>query len=199
MVLMQNDVQNRQQIFNEEFLPHADALYNFAYNFVRSEDDANDLVQETFIKAFDKAASYAVGSNARAWLFTILKNTFINDYRKRERRPRQVELEDHSSFHGDSDSTDLSGFTDLRTEIFADLLGDEATRAFEALSEDSREVILLSVLEDFKYEEVAEIMDLPIGTVRSKLFRAKNALKAQLADYAADSFGIRDVRGAKNK
>ena len=199
MVLMANKADEREALFNDEILPHADALANFAYNLTRSEADADDLLQETLIKAFRAIHSYQQGSNARAWLFKIMKNAFINDYRKRERRPRQVDYEEVTTFHNEEGSGPLTSYVDMRDDIFDLLLGDEATRAFQSLSEDNRTVILLCIMEDFKYEEAAEIMGIPVGTVRSKLFRAKDALKSKLVRYAEKTYGIRDVRGDKNK
>ena len=199
MVLLANTAAANEALFNRELLPHADSLKAFAYSLTRSEADADDLVQETFIKAFRAIHSYEQGSNARAWLFKIMKNAFINDYRKRERRPRQVDYEEVTNFHREEGTGNLSSYVDPREEVFGMLLGDEATRAFDQLSADGQQVILLCVMENFKYEEAAELMGVPVGTVRSKLFRAKDALKAKLGNYAAHEYGIRDVRGTKNK
>jgi len=182
-----------EKIFNDEFLPHADALYNFAYYLVYNEDDANDLVQETFMKAFRFVDKYEVGSNARAWLFKILKNGFINQYRKKSKRPTEVDFEDITNFHdGDSDSN-LAGFEDLRTEMFEHMLGDEVTNAINSLSLPYRTVVLLADIEGFTYKEIAAIMNIELGTVRSRLNRARNLLKNRLNGYAED-LGYKDKR-----
>ena len=180
-------------IFEREFLPQIDALYNFAYNLTRNETDAGDLVQETYLKAYKFIESYRENTNAKAWLFRILKNTFINDYRKRKNRPTQVDYEESVLFHQENDSP-FSGSLDLQEDMFSAMLGDEVTLAMESLKVDFRIVILLSDIEGFSYEEIAEIINVPIGTVRSRLFRARNMLKEKLQAYAAAKYGIADKR-----
>jgi len=179
------------KVFEEEFYPHADALYNFAYNLTYSEDDANDLVQETYMKAYRFVDKYHVGTNAKAWLFKILKNAFINQYRKNAKRPTKVDFEDIVSYQNEEDSK-LSGYVDMREEIFQNMMGDEVTVAVNNLPVDFRAVILLCDIEGFSYEEISKIIDIPIGTVRSRLHRARNMLKEQLSAYAQS-------RGFKNK
>lgn len=173
----------KEKVFNSEFLPHANSLYNFAYRLVQNEDDANDLVQETFLKAFRYALSYEVGTNAKAWLFRILKNTFINDYRKKTKEPAKVDYNDVESYYN-SEDTEVEATTDLRTETVRDMMGDEITVALNSLDVDFRTIIILCDLEDFKYDEMAQILDIPIGTVRSRLHRARNLLKEKLSGYA---------------
>ncbi len=190
LTIMQN---SKDAIFEREFLPQIDALYNFAYNLTRNETDANDLVQETYLKAYKFIESYRENTNAKAWLFRILKNTFINDYRKRKNRPTQVDYEENVLFHQESDTL-FSGSLDLQEDMFSAMMGDEVTLAMEALKVDFRIVILLSDIEGFSYEEIAEIINVPIGTVRSRLFRARNMLKEKLQAYAAAKYGIADKR-----
>ncbi len=171
------------RIFEEEFLPHADALYTFAYHLTYNEEDANDLVQETFLKAFRFIDKYDTGTNAKAWLFKILKNAFINEYRKKTKQPTTVDYEEVINFHEEED-TNYSSYLDLRQEIFQSLIGDEVTTAINSLPVDFRTVILLCDVEGFKYDEIAKIVNIPIGTVRSRLHRARNMLKEQLQEYA---------------
>jgi RNA polymerase sigma factor (sigma-70 family) len=173
----------KEKIFNEEFLPHANALYNFAYRLVQEEDNANDLVQETFLKSFKYALSYEKGTNAKAWLFRILKNTFINDYRKKSKEPSKVDYNEVESYYN-SEDTEVEATTDLRTETVRDMMGDEITTALNSLDVDFRTIIILCDLEDFKYDEMAQILDIPIGTVRSRLHRARTLLKEKLSGYA---------------
>ena len=180
-------------VFDREFLPQIDALYNFAYYLVKNETDANDLVQETCLKAYRFADSYEENSNAKAWLFRILKNAFINEYRKRKSRPTQVDIEDVTTYGKEAD-TPYSGSVDLREEMFDTMLGDEVTTAVNLLPTDFRMVILLCDIEGFSYEEIAEIVEVPIGTVRSRIFRARNMLKEKLQAYAAERYGIEDKR-----
>lgn len=176
--------QERDKVFHEEFFPHADALYNFAYHLTYKEESANDLVQETFLKAYRFIDSYQIGTNSKAWLFKILKNAFINDYRKKSRQPNQVDYEDVVNFHNE-ESEKFKGTVDLRQEIFQGMLGDEITNALNALPVDFKTVILLCDVEGFTYEEISKIVDIPIGTVRSRLHRARNLLKEKLKEYAS--------------
>lgn len=186
------DKERQARIFEQEFYPQADALFNFAYSLTYSEADSNDLVQETYLKAYRFINSYHEGTNAKAWLFRILKNAFINNYRKKSKGPAQVDFEEVVNFHKQED-TALTSFVDMRDEIYKNIIGDEVTRAINALSVDFRTVILLCDMEGFSYEEISKIIDVPIGTVRSRLFRARNMLKKQLSDYAA-SLGYEDKR-----
>ncbi|MEN0005136.1 MAG: sigma-70 family RNA polymerase sigma factor [Bacteroidota bacterium] len=182
----------QERIFNEEFLPQIDALYTFAYHLTYNEEDANDLVQETYLKAFRFIEKYIAGTNAKAWLFKILKNAFINQYRKKSKQPTQVDYEEIINYH-DEEDTNYSSYLDLREEMFQDMMGDEVTNAINALPVDFRVVILLCDVEGFTYEEISKILDIPIGTVRSRLHRARNMLKEQLKAYAA-TLGYKDKR-----
>ena len=175
----------REQLFEDELLPHADALYNFAYHLTYNEADANDLVQETFMKAFRFLNSYDSGTNAKAWLFKILKNGFINEYRKKKKEPNKIDYEDVLVFQ-DSDEDNSAAVYDLREDVFDGMLGDEITIALNKLPIDFKTVILLCDIEGFSYEEIAKIIDIPIGTVRSRLHRARNMLKDSLRNYAIE-------------
>lgn len=173
-------------IFDTEFVPHITALYNFAFKLTLSEDNAKDLLQDTCMKAFRFINSFEKGTNAKAWLFRILKNSFINDYRKKSKAPGMVDYQDVESYYN-SDKSDLQReiTSDLRVETVKDMLGDEITNALNSIDVDFRTVIILCDLEGFKYDEMAKILDIPIGTVRSRLHRARNVLKEKLAEYAA--------------
>jgi len=183
---------NQDQVFEQEFLPQIDALYNFAFHLTYDEDDANDLVQETYLKAYRFIDKYQVGTNAKAWLFKILKNAFINQYRKKSKQPTRVDYEEIVNFH-DSEDTQYTGYSDLREEIYQGMMGDEVTNALNGLDVDFRTVILLCDIEGFTYEEISKIIDIPIGTVRSRLHRARNMLKANLKEYAL-KLGYEDKR-----
>jgi RNA polymerase sigma factor (sigma-70 family) len=179
-------------IFEEEFLPHADALRTFAYHLTYNEDDADDLVQETYLKAYRFIENFEKGTNAKAWLFKILKNGFINDFRKKGRTPNTVDYEEVAKYHDDEEGSGQS-YTDLREEMFSNLMGDEVTNAINSLPVEFRTVILLCDVEDFSYEEISKILDAPLGTVRSRLHRARNMLKEKLKCYA-ESLGYEDKR-----
>ena len=184
------------QIFEKELLPHIDALKTFAFHLTYDEDDANDLVQETYMKAHRFIDRYIQGTNAKAWLFKILKNAYINHYRKRSKQPTRVDFEDVINYH-DSDDNLGQGYLDLREDLFSNMMGDEVTIAINSLPIDFRTVVLLCDVEGFTYEEISKIIDVPIGTVRSRLFRALNMLKEKLKSYA-ENLGYKDKR-SQNK
>lgn len=171
------------QIFHSEFMPHVNSMHNFAYRLTFDSDDANDLVQDTYMKAFRFIDSFEKGTNAKAWLFRILKNSFINDYRKKSKEPPKVDYQDVETYYN-SDDVDRQITTDLRVETLQDMIGDEISNALNSLDVDFRTVIILCDLEGFKYDEMAKILDIPIGTVRSRLHRARNLLKEKLSEYA---------------
>jgi RNA polymerase sigma-70 factor (ECF subfamily) len=183
-IVSQEPILNKEELFESELLPHADALFNFAYHLTYNEEDANDLVQETFMKAFRFMSLYEKGTNAKAWLFKILKNAFINEYRKKAKQPTKVDYEDIIAYQ-DADEDKGGVAYDLREDIFDCMMGDEITIALNRLPIDFKTVILLCDVEGFSYEEIAKIIDIPIGTVRSRLHRARNMLKESLKEYAA--------------
>lgn len=173
----------KEEVFDQEFLPHMDSMYNFAYRLTFDEDDAKDLVQDTYLKAYRFISSFEKGTNAKAWLFRILKNSFINDFRKKSKQPAKVDYQEVETFYN-SDDVDSAITTDLRVDTVQDMLGDEISNALNSLDVDFRTVIILCDLEGFKYDEMAKILDIPIGTVRSRLHRARNLLKEKLSEYA---------------
>ena len=170
-------------IFENEFMPHIDSMYNFAYKLTFDEEEAKDLVQDTYLKAFRFITSFEKGTNAKAWLFRILKNSFINDYRKKSKQPAKVDYQEVETYYN-SENTDQNLTIDLRSETLQNRIGDEVTNALNSLGVDFRIVIILCDLEGFTYEEMAKILDIPIGTVRSRLHRARNLLKDKLKKYA---------------
>jgi RNA polymerase sigma-70 factor (ECF subfamily) len=173
----------KYQIFDTEFMPHIDSMYNFAYRLTMDEDEAKDLVQDTYLKAFRFISSFQRGTNAKAWLFRILKNSFINDYRKKSKEPAKLDYQEVETFYN-SDEADSDITIDLRVETVQDMIGDEIANALNSLAVDFKAVIILCDIEGFTYEEMAKILDIPIGTVRSRLHRARNLLKEKLKDYA---------------
>lgn len=175
--------EEKNTIFDGEFMPHIDSMYNFAFRLTFDEDDAKDLVQDTYLKAYRFINSFEQGTNAKAWLFRILKNSFINEYRKKSKQPTKVDYQEVETYYN-SDDVDYQSTTDLRAESVKDMLGDEISNALNSLAVDFRTVIILSDLEGFTYEEMAKILDIPIGTVRSRLHRARNLLKDKLRGYA---------------
>lgn len=173
----------KQKDFTEEIIPHLDALYNFALRLTADPIDAEDLVQDTIVKSYRFFSSYEKGTNAKAWLFRILKNSYINNYRKNSKKPQQVDYDEVATFYETvrAERTDTS---DLENKMFRELMDDDVTGALEDLPEDFRIVVLLCDVEGFTYEEIANMLDVPIGTIRSRLHRGRNLLKARLMIYA---------------
>ncbi len=173
----------KKEIFEKEFLPHIHSMYNFGYRLTLDRDDAKDLVQDTYFKAYRFIESFQRGTNAKAWLFRILKNSFINDYRKKTKEPGKVDYQEVETYYN-SDEVNRQITPDLRVDSLKDMIGDEISNALNSLDVDFRTVIILCDLEGFKYEEMAKILDIPIGTVRSRLHRARQLLKEKLSTYA---------------
>lgn len=187
--------EKRIEIFEKEFLPHIEALKTFAFYLTYDEEDTNDLVQDTYLKAFKFVDKYDKGTNSKAWLFKILKNAYINEYRKKSRQPDRVDFEEVIHYHNDDDNLD-NRYLDLKEEEFDSIMGDEVTQAINALPAEFRTVILLADIEDFSYREMSVILEVPLGTVRSRLFRARNSLKELLKNYAG-TLGYKNLRGNK--
>ncbi len=183
--LSNEELQQRYREFEQEAIPHMDAAYNFALRMTGDEDDADDLVQETFLKAFRFFDKFEKGTNCKAWLFRIMKNSYINDYRKQTKEPDKIDYEDVQNFYENikSDQVEMQHY---EPDAFTNLLDDEISSAITDLPEDFRTVIILSDIEGFTYEEISDFVDIPVGTVRSRLHRARKMLYAQLYDYAKD-------------
>ncbi len=179
-----NDDAQLYASFKKEAEPHMDALYNFAISLTTDRDDAYDLVQETYLKAFRFFNKFEKGTNCKAWLFRIMKNTYINDYRKQSKQPDLLDYDEIENFYEEIKSS-YANNNHLEEDIFNNLLGDEISEAIASLSDDFKTVIVLCDLEGFSYEEIAEITEAPIGTVRSRLHRARKVLFTKLYKYAS--------------
>lgn len=168
--------------FEREAIPHMDALFNFALRMTFDQAEAEDLVQETYLKAFRFFDKFESGTNCKAWLFRIMKNSYINKYRKAQKAPETLDYDAVEDFYhtirGDEGD-------DEARAVFANLLDDEVTSAIERLPEDFRTVVILCDIEGFTYEEIAEFVDCPVGTVRSRLHRGRKLLRESLLEYAA--------------
>jgi RNA polymerase sigma-70 factor (ECF subfamily) len=178
-----------QARFAELAMEHMDSLYAGALRMTRKPADAEDLVQETYLKAYRGFGGFEEGTNLKAWLFRILTNTFINRYRQQKRRPDETDLDDVEDFYlyrrlGGIDEARISkSAEDTLLEMFTD---DEVKDALESLPETFRMAVLLADVEGFAYKEIAEILDIPIGTVMSRLHRGRKALQKRLYDFAVD-------------
>ncbi len=184
--------------FFQEALSHVDALYRTALRMTRNPSDAEDLVQETYLKAHRFRERFSPGTNLRAWLFRILTNSFINDYRKRSRQPETTdtgEMEDYYLFRRVKEAGEDLG-TDPEATVMRMFLDDEVRRALEELPEQYRMTVVLADVEGFSYKEIAEITDTQIGTVMSRLHRGRKQLQSKLWEYAKSrGYGDSKVRG----
>ncbi|MDR9418500.1 sigma-70 family RNA polymerase sigma factor [Gracilimonas sp.] len=180
--LTRDEIQ-KQKDFDEEIIPHMDALYNFALRLTTDPNDAEDLVQDTIVKAYRFFSSYEKGTNAKAWMFRILKNSFINNYRKKSKKPSQVDYDEVSSYY-ESVRAERTETSDLESLMFREMMDDDLSEALTRLPEDFRTVVLLCDVDGYTYEEIANMLDVPIGTIRSRLHRGRNLLKTELLEYA---------------
>jgi len=182
----------RRQRFEAEALPHLGALLRTASRMTRNRGDAEDLVQETFLKAYRSFDQFRPGTNCKAWLFRILVNTGINDWSRRARRPLEVDYEAAEPVLAAPQTEALHAPTRGELAAFEGLVDDEVRAALEQVPEAFRIVFLLSVVEGFQYKEIAGILGIPIGTVMSRLYRARKQLQASLQEYARQRGLVRE-------
>lgn len=186
----------KRRSFEREAVPHMDALLRTALRMTKSETDAEDLVQETFVKAYRFWDRFEPGSNARAWLFKIMTNIFINEYRSRSRAPISVSVDEENDDYVYGQVASLASQENPETEFLNKLLDDDVRRAIDTLPEDFREVVVLSFLEDYSYQEIAEIVGLQLGTVKSRIHRGRKLLQKELHDYAVKQGYIKSGKPA---
>lgn len=174
-----------------------DVLYNTALRMTRDEHDAEDLVQDTYLKAFRFCHRFEPGSNLKAWLFKILTNTFINKYRKKKKEPKFIPYDESNPFllyEKLADQREGPPLSERGGKLLENLVEDEVIRALEELPSDFRIAVLLADLEGFSYQEIADMVGCPLGTVRSRLFRGRRLLQRKLLDYAVKRGFVKERR-----
>ncbi len=180
----QGGAESKRKLFEQEALPHLDAIYAAALRLARNRDDANDLLQETALRAFKFFHQFSPGTNCRAWLMTILYNAFRNGYRRSSREPVAVHPEDYERELEKAVFKSDAVRNDPESLVFGQLLDEEIESALDGLAEDFRAAILLVDVEELSYLETARILKIPIGTLRSRLSRGRAAMRRKLGEHA---------------
>ncbi len=193
-----SDNHKRGWDFEAVAMPFVDPLYNTAYRMTRNAEDAQDLVQETYFKAYKYYDKFQEGTNFKAWLFKILKNTFINSYRKNQKIPPQSDFSEiEGSFESQVSEQVVRSIKSPEQALLENVLDEDVQRALEVLPGDYRMAVILADLESFSYKEIAEILDVPVGTVMSRLYRGRKLLEEAMLEYARDHGYLRSGEPAK--
>ncbi|HVR10384.1 MAG TPA: sigma-70 family RNA polymerase sigma factor [Thermoanaerobaculia bacterium] len=184
--------------FEAAAMPFVDALYNTAYRMTRNAEDAEDLVQETYLKAYRYYDKFEEGTNFKAWLFKIMKNTFINNYRKKQQTPALSDFADIEESYETQVSEDAAKqIKNPEQELLENVLDEDVQRAIDKLPPDYRMVVLLADLEGFSYKEIADILEVPVGTVMSRLYRGRRLMEASMLEFAREHGYLREREPVK--
>jgi RNA polymerase sigma-70 factor (ECF subfamily) len=172
--------------FEHTALPHMAVLHNYAFYLTMNSENAKDLLQDTYIKAYRFWNNFEKGTNVKAWLYQIMKNSYINCYRKETREPKKVEYKEYHSPYNTIKETSFA-HKHVLNKTYDEIFGDEIARSLKSLNDSFRDVIVLSDVEGLSYEEIANTVDCPIGTVRSRLHRGRKLLRKRLFEYAREN------------
>jgi RNA polymerase sigma-70 factor (ECF subfamily) len=179
-------IKQKYSDFDSEILPHLDSLKRYALKMTNDADDSDDLIQDTLLKAFRYFHNFEKGSNAKAWLFRIMQNSFINNYRKKNRQPFKVDYDDVQNFYENIKPEDVKT-QHYQQDAFDNVMDDKIIKALSVLPEDFRTIVFLSDIEGYSYKEVSDFVNCPIGTIRSRLHRTRKILYALLYKYAHEN------------
>ena len=191
--LTEEELAKLKEDFNAEALPYMSLLRNYANKICNNELDADDLLQETYMRAFRFYNKFEKGTNIKAWLFRIMKNLFINEYRKNQKSPGKVDYEEIENFY-ESIKSNYMDTGDVQEKIYNSQLDDEVTYALNSLQDEFKTVIILCDIEGLSYEEIADFVQCPVGTIRSRLHRGRKILQQKLNSYARKrGYEVQDV------
>ncbi|MBA4407378.1 RNA polymerase subunit sigma [bacterium] len=186
----QLSLRQKHSDFDSEIIPHLISLKRYALKITNNSDEAKDLLQDTFLKAFRFFHHFKKGSNARAWLFKIMQNSYINEYRKRAKQPTLVDYDNVQNFYENIRAADVKS-QHYRQDEFENVLDDEIVKALSVLPDGFRTVVFLSDIEGYSYQEISDFVDCPVGTIRSRLHRTRKILYSLLYKYAYENGYIR--------
>jgi RNA polymerase sigma-70 factor, ECF subfamily len=175
-----------QKDFEQTAIPYMDILYNYALHMTMNSANAEDLLQDTYLKAFRFWGNFERGTNIKAWLYQIMRNSYINQYRKKVKEPKKVEYDENQFYYRISQQGSFDSKY-LEEKSYDEIFEDEITHSLDKLTKELKTVVILSDFEDLSYEEIANIINCPIGTVRSRLHRGRKHLQNELFNYAKEN------------
>lgn len=193
-LMFQSRSKSNKRRFEQEALVHTDALYRAAMRMTKNESDAQDLIQETFLRAYKNFDRFEEGTNCKAWLFKIMTNTFINAYRSKQKQATPVSFDDVDDNFLYSQLAETSDTGDPEKDFFAKMIDQDVVEAIEQLPAEFRMVVVLAFYEGFAYQEIADILGIQVGTVKSRLHRGRKILQKLLWQYARDRGPIKEEK-----